>query len=143
MSFSIIYFINLIMVAILTSFFVGTKGLHIKRIVTEIPTSILSNAIISIDYNENFYPHFDLAKVKYNINNYLIKSLKNECNSYFINFSPYKIIMVNNKETYYIDTGDYIRNIQMHFNCNYFSNFSVDFYMKFIVLEKGEIKNEY
>jgi len=131
------------MVAILTSFFVGTKGLHIKRIVTEIPTSILSDAIISIDYSENFYPHFDLVKVKHNINSYLIKSLKDECNSYFINFTPYKIIMVNNKETYYIDTGDYIRNIQMHFYCNYFNNFNIDFYMKFLVLEKGGIKNEY
>ena len=143
MSLSIIYFIDLIMITLISSFFVGTKGMHIKRIVTEIPTSLLANSIVPIDDNEKFYPYFSIPMLKKNINSYLTKSLKNECNSYYINFSPYKVIMVDNQETYYIDTSEYIKNVQMHFRCNYFNNFNVDFYMKFIVLEKGGISSEF
>src|SRR5574344_101624 len=109
MSVTIMSFINVIFITIVTTFFIGIKGMHIKRTVVDMPLTLFEEAIIPINEAEEISPHFDLNLVK----------------------------------KYYLETSEYIQNIQLHFSCNYFDNFDVDFYLRYALEEDGVIKNEY
>ncbi|MFA7222861.1 MAG: hypothetical protein WC148_05025 [Bacilli bacterium] len=143
MSITIFYFINVIFLTICSSFFVGTKGMYIRRTIVNIPLSLFNDAVIPINRNEEIDPHFDLYRVEENVNNYLIKSLKNSCDKYLIDFFPYKEEIVDDKTNYYIDLSDEIKNIQIHFNCNYFVTFNIDTYVRVSINQKGVIKDEF
>jgi hypothetical protein len=143
MSVTIMSFINVIFITIVTTFFIGIKGMHIKRTVVDMPLTLFEEAIIPINEAEEISPHFDLNLVKQNVNNYLVTSLKDQCTKYLISFYPYKVVDENGVNKYYLETSEYIQNIQLHFSCNYFDNFDVDFYLRYALEEDGVIKNEY
>lgn|SRR5574344_565437 len=143
MSVTIMSFINVIFITIVTTFFIGTKGMHIKRTVVDMPLTLFEEAIVPINEAEEISPHFDLNLVKQNVNHYLVTSLKDQCSKYLISFSPYKVVDENGVNKYYLETSEYIKNIQLHFFCNYFDNFDVDFYLRYALEEDGVIKNEY
>lgn len=143
MSITIIYFVNVIMLTITSLFFVGTKGTSIKRTIVNLPIVLFDNSIIPINENEEIDPHYDLNKVKLGVNEYLIKSLKDEANSYKISFYPYTVNIIDGQEKIFYDTGNNIKNIQVHFECNYYQHFKVVNYSRYVITEKGTIKDEF
>ena len=143
MSFAVISFVNVIFITIMTTFLISTKGMRIKRIFVEMPIILLDSAVVSIGDDEDIEPYLSLDLVKHNVNTYLVKNLQNECSKYYISFYPYKVVTEDNKANYYLDLSEKIKNIQIHFFCNYFDNFNVDFYEHFSLENKGVIKDEY
>jgi hypothetical protein len=141
MTMAVFHFVNVIFITICSMVLVTTKGMFVKRTFLNIPLKVFNKSVVVIDENENFNPHFDLDTLKENVTYFLNLNLKNHVDHYNISFYPYSFDDENEK--YYINIGNDIKNVQIHFICNYFLNFKVDQYLCFSLNEKGVIKSEY
>jgi|GEM_PF-1578077 hypothetical protein len=143
MSITILYFINVIFLTLISTFFIGTKGTHIKKIINDMPISLIEDAIIKVNEQEIIDPHFDMKAIKKNINNYLIISLIGECEKYYISFCPYQEIIEDDKKEYFFDMSDNIKHFQLHFSCKYYGDLVLNSYLRYSIENQGVIKDEY
>ncbi len=143
MSFSILYFINIIFLTICSTFFVSTKGMRIRRVFYDTPLTLFEEAINPIDMQENINPHFSINRVKKGVEYYLLYNLKGLVSEYSVTFFPYKVVNENGVKKRYFEDSYLVKNIEVNFKCNYIYDFKIDTSQFYSISNQGLIKNEY
>ena len=130
MSGVIIFFSSSIMVSLLTLFLMSGVGMKIKRVVKNLPLSIVENSIEYEIEEAPFDCYYHKDKLEVGIKNYLNLNLKNTLDSYKISFFYFKI---NDKNEIKIDMSEYPKAFQVHFVAKYYHSFKVDSFTTFSI----------
>ncbi|MDY2727551.1 MAG: hypothetical protein SOV26_00880 [Candidatus Onthovivens sp.] len=127
MSLNIIIFSSMILISMLDLFIIGTRGAYVSRTFIDLPLTLVKSCVATYEYEDETYAYFDKPIFEEEVIHYLNTNLKDEVDIYKISFFYYK--MVENEYQY--DLSNEPKNVQLHFNCNFYKTFEVNKYLTF------------
>ena len=134
---TVLIFVMVIFITIISTFFVGFSGIYIKRSVINIPFYLIEKTIKKVDVNDNNLLVFDYENLEQSIDKYLSRILKDRCYEYKFKIWPYKYN--ENNEIVFNDDFSKIEHFQFHFKGFYFKNNYIETYATYSIKEKSII----
>lgn len=130
---TIFFFITTIFLTIFSNFVIGLKGNYINRTFMDMPVNLIKSAVETNDSSsDEFTSYFNIEVLENNVNHYLVTSLNGQVDSYKISFFYFKYD--ENKDLMF-DLTNTPQNVQIHFNCDIYKNFTLDKYLVFTIEE--------
>lgn len=130
---TIFFFITTIFLTIFSNFVIGLKGNYINRTFMDMPVNLIKSAVETNDSSsDEFLSYFNIEVLENNVNHYLVTSLNGQVDFYKISFFYFKYD--ENKDLIF-DLTNTPQNVQIHFNCDIYKNFTLDKYLVFTIEE--------